>query len=559
MSTNPIDKNFTPKPTGNLEELFRHHLGEEAAVPPQPLLWDQIDNSLLIRQNETYRRRLTATRWVAAASLLLASLAGTGWWVGRDALLSSNGVAGEGRLAATRPAAAAATTAPTAAGRRTAAAPNSTNATTGSQGAASNRVPGAGAMAAAGTAANAGGRSAGFGPVSSPQNLGGRYSPMTRDGSRRFQAAQAAVASAAGPGYASRAAQVVSAPDNPLSLGEAPGRRELAAVAAASAASGSVAASVATGGAASSASAGLAATTPTLAAAALTAPTTSALAVGQTGALAARATILALADAQLLPTGLVSAPVPTEAAAIDAHRWHYSTSYLAGVFNPNINFSRIGIEPANGYDRSPAFGANSPALTESAATEYRNNLRPGLSQRLAVLATRHLKGHWSLSTGLELSQATARSASASAFVGEQLFDLGQTAHPLQTTDFRYRLANVPAELRYTNPVKRGWSLYGRLGGVVSALLGVRSEVAGNPEATRTYSITSAGTPYRRVLASVRGGAGAQFRAGTGKWALSVGPVADLGLVSLNAHPAQPYLAQSHPFTIGVEAAIEFGR
>jgi len=130
---------------------------------------------------------------------------------------------------------------------------------------------------------------------------------------------------------------------------------------------------------------------------------------------------------------------------------------------------------------------------------------------------------------------------------------------MQTTDFRYRLASVPVEVSYSNPVKRGWSLYGRLGGVVSALLGVRSEVEGNPEATRTYSILSAGTPYRRVLASVRGGAGAQFRAGTGKWALSAGPVADLGLVSLNAHPAQSYFAQSHPYTIGLEAAIEFGR
>ncbi|WP_460504252.1 hypothetical protein, partial [Hymenobacter agri] len=76
MSANPIENNDTPKTTGSLEELFRHHLGEEAAVPPRPMLWDQIDNSLLIRQNEQYRRRLVATRWVAAASLLLASLAG---------------------------------------------------------------------------------------------------------------------------------------------------------------------------------------------------------------------------------------------------------------------------------------------------------------------------------------------------------------------------------------------------------------------------------------------------------------------------------------------------
>jgi hypothetical protein len=83
MSINPIEDNSTPKATGSLEELFRHHLGEEAAVPTRPMLWDQIDNSLLIRQNETYRRRLAATRWVAAASLLLATLAGTGWWAGR--------------------------------------------------------------------------------------------------------------------------------------------------------------------------------------------------------------------------------------------------------------------------------------------------------------------------------------------------------------------------------------------------------------------------------------------------------------------------------------------
>ena len=569
MSTNPIDQNATPKPTGNLEELFRHHLGEEAAVPPRPMLWDQIDNSLLIRQNETYRRRLAATRWVAAASLLLASLAGTGWWVGRDALLTSNGVAGVASPAATRTGADDAATAPADTGRRTTGATNSanaaavaTNAATSHQGAATSRVPGANTVAVTGTAANTGGRTTGFGPISAPQNLEGRYSPAARyGGSRRFQTAPVtAAATASGLSITSRATQVASTPDNSVSSGEALGHREqLAAVAAASATSGSVATSVATGGVVgSSATTGLAATAPTLAAAAT--PTTSALAVEPVGALAARATSLALADAELLPTGLVSEPVPTEAAAaIDAHRWHYSTSYMAGVFNPNINFSRTGIEPANDYDRSAAFGANSPSLTESAATEYRNNLRPGLSQRLAVLATRHLKGHWSLSTGIELSQATAKSASASSFVGEQLFDLGQSARPLQTTNFRYRLASVPTELRYSNPVKHGWSLYGRLGGVVSALLGVRSEVTGNSEATRTYSIVAAGTPYRRVLASVRGGAGAQFRAGTGKWALSAGPVVDLGLVSLNAHPAQSYLAQSHPYTIGVEAAIEFGR
>ena len=67
----------------------------------------------------------------------------------------------------------------------------------------------------------------------------------------------------------------------------------------------------------------------------------------------------------------------------------YGASYAAGVFNPNVNFSRAGIEPELRLQPA-ALGADSPALTEAAAAEYRNNLRPGLSQRIALLATRHL-------------------------------------------------------------------------------------------------------------------------------------------------------------------------
>jgi hypothetical protein len=31
------------------------------------------------------------------------------------------------------------------------------------------------------------------------------------------------------------------------------------------------------------------------------------------------------------------------------------------------------------------------------------------------------------------------------------------------------------------------------------------------------------------------------------------------LVPLNAHPAQSYLAQSRPYSFGIEAGVEFGR
>ncbi|GAC1592874.1 MAG: hypothetical protein NVS3B25_13990 [Hymenobacter sp.] len=281
----------------------------------------------------------------------------------------------------------------------------------------------------------------------------------------------------------------------------------------------------------------------------------------QVAALAARPAALSLRAAAALPSGLAALSLPDAAplgAPAVSRRWQYSASYTAGLFNPNVNFSRAGIEPEFGYN--PALGAGSPALTEAAAAQYRENLRPGLSHRLALLATRHLAGRWSLSTGAEFSQAAAKSASGAAFVGEQLLDLGQAGSgALHPTAFRYRIASIPVEVRYGNPVKRGWSLYGRLGGAVSALLGVRSDVDGSPEATRTYSIMSAGSPYRRVLGSLRGAAGARFRSGTGNWAVSLGPVADLGLVPLNAHPAQSFLAQSRPYGFGLEASVEFGR
>ena len=298
----------------------------------------------------------------------------------------------------------------------------------------------------------------------------------------------------------------------------------------------------------------MAAVTPTASAA-------SAAALEPAGLLASRAGSALPTGLAALPSGLAPMVLPAEAepvAAVAARKWHYSATYTAGAFNPNINFSRAGIAPE--YDYNPALGADSPALTEAAAAQYRRNLRPGLSQRLALLATRHLGGHWSLTTGAELTQARATSAATAAFVGEQLLDLGPVpAGPLRTSNFRYRTASVSVAVRYANPAKRGWSLYGHFGGVVSALLGARSEVDGSPEATRTYSLISAGTPYRRVLGSVRGGAGAQFRPAVSNWALTLGPVAELGLVPLNAHPAQSFLAQSRPYSFGVEAGVEFGR
>ena len=574
MSTNPIDKNATPNPTGNLEELFRHHLGEEAAVPPRPLLWDQIDNSLLLRQNELYRRRLTATRWVAAASLLLATLAGTGWWARRDLVSDPRAVA-TGRPASTRPAIGANEVASASASRTAVAATTAAPAPIG---------PTAKPATAAGEAYSATAASAATAAVGRAATRTLPNQLMRRDNSALANSASGAVAVASGtrrptsfdgtrPGTAGPTAAGASAvaltqstvsadqagrlsgaqsrPANELAVATTAGRVGDAGIATATASPAASATSEAIGATSGAAVSALA---PDLAAQTAAGP------AGQVGMLAANEASLSLTDPAALPTGLSTLPLP-EVELAAANRWHYGASYTAGLFNPNTNFSRAGIAPEYDYSQEPAFGTNSASLTEVAAAQYRENLRPGLSQRVALLATRHLKGRWSLTTGVELGQASARSASSTAFVGEQLFDLGQQPdqQPLRTTSFRYRTAGIPVEMRYGNPVKRGWSLYGRLGGVVTALLGVRSEVAGAPEATRTYSITSAGTPYRRLLGSARGALGVQFRPASASWALTLAPTAEFSLMSLNAHSNQPFLHQSRAYGLGMEVGMEFGK
>ena len=568
MSVNPIEEKTTPNTTGSLEELFRHHLGEEAAVPPRPMLWEQIDNSLLLRQNEQYRRRLVATRWVAAASLLLATLAGTGWWAGRTGLMGGATVA---------------------TARRSGMGPNATASSIGK--ATAIQGPRAGAQAARltnadGLAVARQNNGANAGEAAAKANLA-----TTASAALRGEVLASAMPDAAiiphfgGTMPVVRAERLTRSGHNevasnatatkrltntsqtlPAGAGETAGAPLTAALATArpATATGTGAAEGATGtaltGMASAGGSTAAATNGTAIAMPALATVVPAAAVpaaaGESAALAAHPAALGLAETPALPGSLAVGPEPAALAATP-HQWRYSASYAAGTFNPNINFSRAGIEPAYGYN--PVLG---PAeLSEAAATEYRQNLRSGLSQRVALLATRHLRGHWSLSTGAEYTKASARSASTVSFLGEQVADGGQSVGQgtQRTTDFSYTLAGVPLELRYANTAKRGWSLYGRLGGVVSALLGNRSEVAGRPESTQTYAITSASTPYRRLTSSVRGGAGARFSAGTGHWGFTLGPVAEVGLVSLNAHPVQSYFAQSHPYTLGLEAGVEFGR
>ncbi|OGX89866.1 hypothetical protein [Hymenobacter coccineus] len=129
---------------------------------------------------------------------------------------------------------------------------------------------------------------------------------------------------------------------------------------------------------------------------------------------------------------------------------------------------------------------------------------------------------------------------------------------LRTTSFRYRTVGVPVAVHYANPSKHGWSGYGHLGAVVGALLSVRSEVAGEPSATKEYPLAAPGSPYRRLLTTLRGGAGVQYRAAAGRWTLSAGPTAEIGVLSLNAQPVQDFARQHRPYSVGLEAAVDFG-
>jgi hypothetical protein len=528
--------NSSIPPKGSLEELFRHHLleSEAAAVPPRPQVWEQVDNRLLLAQNEKYRRRLVAYRWAMAASLLLASLAGGGWW------RSQQGTAPTGTLAqaTTQPG-----SPPAPATRRPARAAGTT------AGLATAPLSPAMAVATAtrshsSTNSSAIDQTATLSASAAPAHTAGVLALST---TRYYQAKRAGRPHSG----ASPAGSSVGFGTVPLST-LATSKTEIAArrpspgsdlVAVADAASTMPAAS-----AAQPEEQPAPAASPALALA--SAPASEAT-------LAMHPASLSASNQAGLPPSLAEVAVAPGPPLELARPWQYGLAYSASAYQPNIDWAK----PAAAY--SLALGFNSASLTRSAAAEYRDNLRPGLGQRLSLWATRRLgNGRWSLRTGLEVAQNTASSASSVAFVGEQVADLSYTQigpRRLQHTSYRYRSVSVPAELRYGNSSKTGFSFYGRVGAFVSALLNVRSEVDGTPEAGRTYTLQSGSTPYRAYSGGLRGGAGMQYRPAGHQWSLNLGPVAELGILSLNADPSQDFWSQQRPYSFGLEAGMELGR
>lgn len=534
--------NLSTPPKGSLEELFRHHLleSEAAAVAPRPQVWEQVDNRLLLAQNEKYRRRLQAYHWALAASLLLVSLAGGGWW--------------RSQQAPPPPA-------------------TLTQATTQSAG-----QPGLATARRAGTtAALAGvarsGTTAASATTTGPVSALATFNPPAIDQTATFSASAPSAAATAAATPAEYLGRGVARQLTLLAARAGTGRRRGLASSALVSADGqhdgyparSLAAAVGSASrwAAKVASDAWRPATPLPADAPFSAiaealpPAVATASPAAEASLATRLASLMRPMGANLPASLQEMAVATVPAE-QARRWQYSLSYSTSTFQPNIDFAK----PAATYNT--ALGATSASLTRSAAAEYRANLRVGLGQRLSLWASRRLgAGRWGLRTGLEVAQNTATSASSVAFVGEQVASLSYTqaiaAPHLQRTTYRYRSVSVPVELRYSNPIKAGFSFYGRVGAFVSALLNAHSEVEGTPEAARTYTMQSASTPYRQLSGGLRGGGGMQYRPAGHQWSLNFGPVAELGILSLNADPSQDFWGQQRPYSFGLEAGVELGR
>ncbi|RYU78790.1 hypothetical protein [Hymenobacter persicinus] len=524
----PSETKHTPsgQPTGDLEHLFRQKFAE-AEVAPRANLWEQIDHNLVVGQNETFRRRLLVYRWVAAASVLL--LVGFGSWFGlRYGILS-----GAPELAA-----------------RTAA-----------------------------PATNSASRADGATPAGASEQLA---LGLKATGASAETAGTAPIGSSAAAGYSSVAAQATgttsgtnSATANGAEL-TSPGASFLDAALQPEAAYSAVAYSATNQTIGSSRFASAAESAGDASHNALNGQ-----GMGVNGLLARAAALqggVGYGRPSYLPqTALAVSATATaslngdeaqEETPARPRRWRLLGSYAASSFSPNIDFSRPGSSAvmARGVK---SLQPSSSEVYAMAADEYRRELRAGLSQRVALTASYAAGKHWSLATGLEVAEQRASSRtsyyfldgkSASADVAWPSVDpsLNQPRQlPSHRTDYRYRTAGIPVSARY-GQTKTGLSMYAKVGAVVNVLLNSRSELEGSPEATREYSLTSSDSPYRHLQMAVRGGAGARYQPAHATWSVAVGPTAETGLTTLNADPNQSLTHRSRPYSVGLEASVEFG-
>lgn len=541
------DPNHTPdpRPTGDLEHLFRQKFAE-AEVTPRASLWEQLDHELLVQQNDTYRRRLLGYRWAAAASLLL--LAGGGTWL---------------------------TLQPDAAGVAIAPVPAATglrggNMVAGATGTTSGRTYDASGYRLQPGLAEA--AASGFRQSSELSGASSATGYTLAANAAEPRASQAVLAAA----DASRRSYTTNTGGPELHFGLHDGRYSGATSVGSSLmqeAGYTVLAGSTTGTALFPATGS---TTESLLTSLSSFAGHAANGFGRpAGAAAAPVpTVLLAAVSPKTQSTSVAAPDDEQPVPARRRRWKLSAGYAAAAFTPNINYSRAssaaGI-PANSVGFSPA-NASAQAY-EMAASEYRSTLQSGLGQQVAVLASYAVNRHWAVETGLAAGQQEATSATSWAFLdGKSSMVAAVTADrspsgnalrpnadmSLRNVRYRYQTASVPVNVRYATNAKKGWALYAKVGAAVNVLLKSRTELEGIPEATTTYSLASNSSPYRKVLGSVQSGAGVRYQPANATWRLALGPKVEAGLNSLNDRSTESFARRSRPYSVGLEASVEFG-
>jgi hypothetical protein len=530
----------TPEPTGDLEQLFRQKLGE-AEVAPRVHLWEQIDHELLVQQNEAYRRRLVWHRWVAAACILLFLGAGS-WFTVRQSGLGEP-------------------------------------------------LPGVAVTLPGSARANAG---AGSGATRAAA-AGNAESLSRRSGLSAAQLAMAAqapveAAPGSGPEAGPEPDATLATLLNASSEGEQPGdffsngrlqttahHPSIVAFGGGSAAPGGSFYDRVIGAARSSYSGTHASATNWLTA--LSSQAVTLPGASGTGLNAARPDTLKPSLVTLPAMSLAQAPVASPSAeekraVAVAHpkRWRLMGAYGASAYNPNMSFASAPATASfsNGI-AGPAVSRNNANAYELAAEEYRQNLRPGFAQRVALTVSYVATKHWTLSAGVGAAEQRATSQTSHYFLDGKMptppaatASIGQKpnvlapppAAQLRTAQYRYRTAGIPVSVRYGS-ARNGWSLYAKVGAAVNVLLNTHSELAGVPEATTSYSLTSPNSPYRKVQSSVNGGAGLRYKPAAAEWSVAVGPTAEAGLSTLNTDAVQ-VSSQTRPYALGLEASVEFG-
>ncbi|QNH62833.1 outer membrane beta-barrel protein [Hymenobacter sediminicola] len=542
MATSAPNNTNDPRPTGDLEHLFRQKFAE-AEVAPRASLWEQLDHELLVQQNENYRRRLLSYRWAAAASLLL--LAGGGTWLS----IQPNATAPDSQT-----------------GMATI---SSATTSAGSSASAGSSVGFYSAPGLAARRSNAGVSEAGMAaatatPATSQPAAGATETAL---------AAAAELRSSVRDLLGLEQSRTTAADNSERSLGLNGGQRGTSTALGSSLLQDGYILTTAP------AAAGMAAFTTAGISPATGADALLARAVRLPGSVAGFGrpeTLPAVPQA----TGLLAATDSEESAhnkddepkTAKSRRWKFNAAYAASAFNPNINFAKgSATSPSVSYADFASIKSSGDAY-EAAAEEYRDKLQAGLGQRVSLTADYTLNDNWSVAAGLAMAQQEASSgtswyfldgkSTAAAFYAP-MPSMGANIPPrydmpVRNVNYRYRTASMPVSVRYTTNAKQGWSVYAKLGAAVNVLLGSRTELEGVPEATRVYSLASSDSPYRKVLATLHSGAGVRFQPAAASWSLALGPDLEAGLTTLNANPAQSLSRQSRPYSIGMEASVEFG-